>query len=188
MSFYHFESSRASVNKDEPVWTTKFVTTWVLPDPLKPIYGTELIVQQIKKVDGLNLDFHPGIKEQKHRAHPRYYLGTQPDLKVEMEMEFEVNVDAKRVMYPYNIFKAWSRLGYDPQNAYQAMKKDYTGSLTIEIHTKGGDVLRKIYFPIIMLSKALSGWNLEYANEGIYTLKASFLGENPKDLIIGGSQ
>jgi len=184
---YHFNNSRASTQKDEPVYLTKWVTTFVLPAPLQPTFGASIISEQIKKIGGLDLDKLPGAEnEQFYRFHKRRYAGSVVDTTVDLDMTFEVNVDSNLIMYPYNIFKAWSRLIYDPSTGFQTLKKDYTGSLNIDIHNKTGQVLRSVYFPMVFISKPIKGWNLEYNTEQIYEMDLSLAAENPTDLIIGG--
>lgn len=186
MAGYHFNNSRASTNKHEPVYTTKWVSTFVLPPPLQPIYGAILLSEQIKKVGGLSLDKLPSSEnEQFYRFHKRRYAGSVVDTTIDLDMTFEVNVDENLIMYPYNILKAWSRLIYDPQTGFQTLKKDYTGSLTLEVHNKVGAVLRTMYFPMIFLSKPVKDWSLEYNTENIYECDCSFAAENAVDTIIG---
>ena len=182
---YHFNNSRASVNKDEPVHLTKFIATFVLPPPLREKYGAELLTEQIKKVGGLTLDKLPETVEQLYRFHKRRFAGTVVETNVDLETSFEVNIDEQLVMYPYNIMKDWAKLIYDPHTGFQALKKDYTGSLTLEVHNKVGDVIRNMYFPIIFPITPPNQWDLEYANEAIYEMSITFAAENPTDLVIG---
>ena len=183
---YHFKNSRASVRQDEPVYLTKFITTWVLPAPLQAKYGGEVILEQIKKIGGLTTDKLPAeTVEQLYRFHKRRYAGTVVDTNIDLDMTFEVNVDENNVMYPYNIFKDWSRLIYDPHTGFQSLKKDYTGSATIEVHNKIVDVLKNVYFPLLFPTAAPNTFDLEYNTEAIYELALTFAGENPTDLIIG---
>lgn len=182
---YHFKNSRASVRQDEPVYLTKFITTWVLPAPLQAKYGGEVVMEQIKKVGGLSTDKLPETVEQFYRFHKRRFAGSVVETNIDLEMTFEVNVDENNVMYPYNIFKDWMRLIYDPHTGFQSLKRDYTGSLTVEIHNKVGDVLKNTYFPLIFPITPANPFELEYNNEAIYELAMTFAGENPTDLIIG---
>ena len=182
---YHFNNSRASVNKDEPVYLTKFICTFVLPEPLRDKYGSEILTEQIKKIGGLSNDKLPETVEQMYRYHKRRYLGSVVETNIDLEMSFEVNVDDQLIMYPYNVIKDWIKLGYDPMTGFQSLKKDYSGSLTIEIHNKVGDVLRNIYFPIVFPITAPNQWDLEYGNEAIYEMSLTMAAENPTDLIIG---
>lgn len=183
---YHYKNSRASVNKDEPVYLTKYITTWVLPAPLQAKYGTPVITEQLKTIQGLNLDKLPAeMKEQFYHGTKRRYHGTVVDTNLDVDMKFEVNVDKNGVMYPYNIFKDWSKLIWDPHTAHQSLKTDYSGSVTIDIHMKNGVVLRDIYLPVLFLREPINPMELDYNTEAIYEMDIKFAAENPTDLIIG---
>ena len=173
------------MNKHEPVYLTKFVTTWILPTPLQSLYGAEVIVEQIKKIDGLDFDKIPSAVDQAYRFHKRKYAGSVVDTSVELSMDFEVNVDESNRMYPYNIFKAWGKLQYDFMTGNMSLKKDYTGSVTIEIHNKVGTVLRNIYVPVIFIAGNLNAMSLDYTSEAHYKSTVKFIAENPTDLILG---
>lgn len=184
--YYHYESSRASVSKDEPVYTNLYRVTFVLPPPLRSIYGTEIITEQIKKISGLDLDKIPEPVEQKYTHISRQYAGASVDTKVNLTMEFEINVDGNtKMMYPYAPIKAWGRLQYDPSNGYMGLKRDYTGSCKIEVHMKDGTVIRRVDVPVLFLAKNLNGWDLDRQETGIATLEAEFVAENCKDQVIG---
>lgn len=186
-SFYHFESSRANVNKDEPVYTNLFRVSFVLPPPLRPIYGTEMLVQQIKSIEGLDLDKIPEVKTQMYRFTPRHYAeaSVKEAASISPTMKFEVNIDGNsKIMYPYAEIKSWGRLQYDPSNAAMALKKDYSGSCVIEVFMKDGTVIRRIECPTMFLKENLKGWSLEYKESGIYELEAKFIAENVKDFTI----
>lgn len=182
----HFNNSRASVNKDEPLFLATWRTTWVLPTPLQGKYGAEIVDEQIKKINGLNLDKLPtNTVEQVYRFHKRRYAGAIIDTNIDLDMEFEVNVDNNLLLYPYNIFKDWSRLIYDPATGFQGLKRDYTGSLTIDIHNKVGDILRSIYFPLIFPIEPIKNMDLDHLTEEVFVMSIKFAAENPTDLIIG---
>jgi len=183
-NLYHFNGSRASVNKDEPVYLTKFVTTWVLPPALRNKYGTELVTEQLKKIGGLATDKLPEAQEQMFKFHKRRYIGSIVDTNIDLEMSFEVNVDQNLTMYPYNVFHDWCKLGYDPNNGFQGLKVDYAGSVTIDIHNKIGQVFKSVFFPVIFPITPPNAFDLEYGNEAIYELSLTFAAENPTDLIV----
>lgn len=183
---YSYGGSRAASQKDEPVYLSKWKTYWVLPPALKSKYGGELIMQQIKKIGGLDLDKNPGASiEQFYRFQKRRYIGSIVDTAVDLEMEFEVNVNKNGVMYPYNIFKDWNKLCFDQKTGIFSLKRDYCGALTIEIYDKIGNILRNVYFPIIFPISPLTAWDLEYNADNIYTLTNTFAAEDPTDITIG---
>lgn len=179
---YHFKNSRTSVNKDEPVFLTKFIATFVLPEALRQQYGSEVMTEQIKRVGGLTTDKLPEPVEQAYRFHKRRFIGSVVETNVDVEMEFEVNQDENNVMYPYNILRDWVRIGYDSNTGFQGLKRDYSGSSTIEQHDKVGNVLRRYYFPIYFPITPPNEMELAYLDEAIYSLTITFAGENHEDI------
>lgn len=174
---YHYKNSRVSLSNDEPVFLTQFIATFILPEKLRDRYGTQLVSEQLKKIGGLETDKQPSMVEQFYRAHKRRFPGTVVETSIDLELEFEVNVGENKNMYPYDLFRDWQRMVYNPNNGFQALKKDVIGSLTIELHRKDGVVLRKWYFPEIFPLDPLPAMELEYANEAIYSLPVKFAGD-----------
>lgn len=179
---YHYKNSRTSTSKDEPLYLTKFIATFVLPEALRQKYGAEILTEQIKRIGGLSTDKLPEPVEQAYRFHKRRFIGSVVETNVDIETEFEVNQDENNALYPYNIMRDWSRLGYDPNNGFQGIKRDYCGSATIEQHDKAGNVLRQYYFPIFFPITPPNQMDLEYQNEALYSLSMTFAGENYSDI------
>lgn len=188
MPGYHFKNSRASTKLDEPVYLTKFYTIWVLPPALRAKYGnTAVIDEQLKKIGGLNADKLPESISQAYRFHKRRFAGSVVETNIDLDMNFEVNVDENGLVYPYNMFKDWCKLIYDPNTGNQSIKKDYVGQCTIQIHDKLGKVLREVYFPIVFPIEPPNAWDLDFTNEAHYEMGMKFAAENQTDLIIGVS-
>ena len=181
---YPFNQSRAFNQNDEPIYLSKFILTMVLPQPLREIYGPELITEQVRRIGGLETDKLPEAVEQGYRFDKRRYLGGVPDTNVDIEMEFEVNRDASGAMYPYNIFRDWAKIGYDFNTGFQGVKEDYIGSATIQMHDKAGQVLREWFCRVIFPIVPPNAMDLEYLNEAIYTLTLTFAAEDVADTSI----
>lgn len=171
---YNWGSGRVNASLDEPMFTTKFVTTWVLPPALRAKYGTELITQQIKKISGLDTLKIPEPVTQDFTHVKRSFVGSVVETQVDLDMDFEVNVDGSGVVYPFNIFRDWSRICYDISSGFFGLKKDYAGSLTVEQHRKDGLVLRRWYFPILFPRQPINAPELDYASEGQYVISMGF--------------
>ncbi len=173
-SGYNWKSSRVSSSLDEPVFTTKFVTTWILPPALRAKYGTDLITEQIKKIGGLDTLKIPEVVTQDYKHVKRSFVGSVVESQVDLEMDFEVNVQSSGVMYPFNIFRDWNRICHDISSGFFGLKKDYVGGLVVELHRKDGLVLRKWDFPIIFPKDPINAPELAYAEEGQYVLTMGF--------------
>lgn len=176
---YHYRNSRVSTEKWEPVYLTKFNTVWVLPPALRARFGTELITEQTIEIAGLNTDKMPEELIQKYKFVNRKFTGSVVDTSVDLEFVMEVNVDPKtKAMVPYDRMKAWGQLCYDFNSGFQGLKSDYTGSCTIQMHDKVGDVLKEWFCPIIWPKTAPNAFDLKSAEEGNYKLSMTFHAEN----------
>jgi len=172
---YAFQNSRVSTSLLEPVFTTKFLLSIILPPPLRSKYGSEYLTEQVKKIEGLDSIKTPAPVTQEYRFVKRHFVGSVvEDTGMDLEMEFEVNVDDKGIMWPFNIIADWSRIQYDQKTGFQGLKKDYSGACVIEMHKKDGTVLEKWDCPIMFLSKNINVKDLVYAEEGLYKLNVGF--------------
>lgn len=179
---FHFNQSKVSQSLDEPVFLTKFQSTFVLPTALRQQYGTELITEQLVRVGGLTTDKLPETVEQVFKFHKRRFIGSVVETNVDVEMEFEVNRDKKtRSMYPYNVFRDWTKLGYDANTGFMGFKEDYVGSNTTVLVDKKGNVLREWIFPIFFPITPANPMDLESENESQFRLIMTFAGENETD-------
>lgn len=184
---YHFSSSKTSTSLDEPVFLSKFLTTFILPPALRPKYGTTMMTEQLIKMGGLAADKLPETVEQHFRSTSRRFLGGTVDTKLDVDLTFEANVSKSGIIYPYNVLREWSYLGYDPQTGFFGLKRDMVGSCIIDVHVKDGVVLRKFYFPIFFPIKPLNEFALDYVTEAIYQPTMTFAAENYTDKIIQGN-
>jgi hypothetical protein len=183
---YHYSGSKTSLSLDEPLHLTKFMTTWILPPALQPIYGTQLTISdQLKSVGELSLDKLPELVEQMFRGTKRKFVGTvAEDTTVEMEMTFNVNVTKEGVPYPLDVMRDWCKLAYDVQTGLQLLKRDYVGQLTIEVHDKVGTLIRKVFFPVLLPATPPSNFEgLDYNEQKEYEMTITFVGENQTDLL-----
>jgi hypothetical protein len=183
----HFSTSKVSTSLDEPLYKTKFLGTFILPPILRPKYGVSLMSEQLIKVGGLTTDKLPEEVTQWFRTTKRRFLGTVVDTNVDVDTTFEVNVNKSGVIYPFNILREWSYLGYDAQTGFQGLKEDYVGSFNLDILAKNGKILRKIYFPIFFPIKPLNDLELNSTEEGNYQIQMTWAGENYRDQIIQGN-
>lgn len=185
---YHFAGSRVNTSLHEPLYLTKYSMNIVLPSVLAEKYGTpELLIEQMLKVDGLDFDKMPGTVAQKYKYNDRTFIGTIVDTKIQISLDFEVNVDSETLVpYPYDLLRDWTRLCYDPNTALQVLKKDYVGSATCEVTNKIGQLIRHYDMPIIFPVTSLPAWNLNSTTEAIYKIAGfKFQVEGQRDALAG---
>jgi hypothetical protein len=124
------------MNNDDPVYLTLWRATFILPEPLRAVHGTELLSEQITKITGLDVDKMPDTVEQGYRNTKRRFAGTVVDTNIDFDTTFEVNVDENGVMYPLNVIKDWISLIWDNNTGAMGLKNDYVGQLVLEAHKK----------------------------------------------------
>jgi hypothetical protein len=182
-SSYHFSGSKTSVSLDEPLFLTKFIVTFILPQALQSRYGTQVLTEQCTKITGLNLDKMPEVVEQVNRGVSREFIGTIADTKVHGKFTFVVNVSPDGTPYPLNILRDWAGLCYSYNTGSQTLKRDYSGQCIIEIHAKDGTLIRAIKFPIFFPMTPPNEIDLDSTQDNIYELEMEFVCENGQDLL-----
>lgn len=177
---YHFSGSKTSTSLDQPLHLTKFVTTWLLPAVLRKKYGNVAVIdEQLQNVKGLDIDKLPATVEQKYMGTSRRFIGTITDTNINVDMEFECNVDKKTgEIYPYCLFRDWNKLQYDAETGLQTEKVDYAGSIVVEVHDIKGKIIRKVESKIVFPVKSPNTWELNRTSDDIYKLSLQFAFEN----------
>lgn len=186
--FYHYSGSRVNTSLDEPLYLTKFKANIVLPAVLAKKYGSSnLLLEQMLKIDGLDVDKLPGMQEQKYRFTSRQFMGTIVDTKVAITMDFEVNVNPETLVpYPYDLLRDWGKIAYDPNTGNQSLKKDYAGSAQIIVQDKIGQTIRAYDIKTMWMITQLPAWSLNYTTEAIYRMNGiKFQCEGVTDALAG---
>ena len=181
---YTFSASRTNQNKDMPLFLTKYVVTFILPEALKAKYGSEILSEAITNIGGLDLDKMPEPVEQMYKGIKRRFGGTVADTNIDLETTFTVNVDKDGRIYPLNVIRDWCRLIYN-NDGITLTKEEYTGSVVIEIHNVKGEVLRKVKIPIFFPILNIEPMMLNYNEDAIYELPMTWAAENASDTYIG---
>lgn len=183
MPLSHYRNSRASMQNEEPVYLNQFEVSLVAPQGLN---AGDLLIQNIKKISGLEVDKMPATVEQFYKQASRRYAGTKPEsTSVDITIDFEVNVNDANSMYVYKILRQWCNLVYDPLTGRMGLKREYIGGpLTISVHTKAGDVIRQLTFPVIFPMSQLPAMELDYASEEIWTLTITFAADYWNDITV----
>jgi hypothetical protein len=184
----HYTNSRISVNNWDPVYLNLFTVILELPLPLQQKYPEPYVyLEQIKKVSGLETDKISGVgAEQNFKFASRRFAKSKPDnTVVDLEIEFEVNVSDDGLMYPYNVFRDWSKLIYDAETGNQSKKKNYVGSMVIRLHDKEYNVLKRWNFPTVFISEQLPSFDLDYSTEEVFVMPVKFAADFWRDPIRG---
>lgn len=193
MGLPHFRSSRVSQELWEPVYQNLFTVEIQLPEKLVDTFGAEdtnLLLEGIQKVDGLDTNKVPGATLQHYKMSDRSFAnsGTE-NTYIDVKFDFEINVRGSKQgtpsMYTVKILRAWDDLIWDPLTGRQGLKVDYVApQVTITMHDKAGNpfwqwILYHV-FPITNLpAPALdySQKNALYKVSG-YTLRCDYWDES----------
>jgi hypothetical protein len=171
----HYTSSKASINKFEPVYLNQFEVTITPPTAVVPPQGNpgngNILLEQVTRVSGLQVDQNPGETTQQFKFAKRYYSGAAPARTgLDVDIEFEVNLDDNNSMYVFKVLRQWSDLIYNPLTGAMGLKTNYTGNILINVFNKQGDVYRRINLRDCFPMTPITEMGLNYTQTGIYKL------------------
>lgn len=146
MGLSHFRTSRVSMEKYEPVYLNLFTVEIELPEKLGVSEGdTNLLLEGIKNVKGLQTDAIPAVIQQQYKFADRSFAGSGPNetfinVSFDMEVNLRNSTPGSPDMYAVKILRAWCDLIYDPLTGRQGLKVDYTApSMTVTLHDKANN-------------------------------------------------
>jgi len=174
----HFKNSKAAMNNWEPVFLNQFEVNLIPPtgiDPGTGQSGGSLLLEQVKKITGLELDKNPGVVEQYYKFAKRRYAGARPETTtMDVTIDFEINLNDANSMYTFKTLRQWSDLIYNPMTGSMGLKKDYAGSGIVTIFNKNGNIFRKIRMPNIFPMSPITPMELDYQSQEIYIMSVTF--------------
>jgi hypothetical protein len=194
MGLSHFRTSRVSREMYEPVYQNLFTVEIQLPAKLTGDGGISeedknLLLEGIKKVNGLDTNKVPGTTLQQYKFADRSFANSGPEnTYIDVTFDFEINVrgsaDGAPDMYTLKMLRAWDDLIYDPLTGRQGLKVDYVApQVTITMHDKANQPYWQWILYNCFPTKNLPAPNLEYMNKSElykvigYTLRCDFWDE-----------
>ena len=185
----HFTSAKAAVNKFEPVFTNQFEVLITPPASVVPPQGNpnngNILLEQVKSIQGLAPDISPGEVSQMYKNAKRYYSGHKPTTTgFDLTIAFEVNLDDNNSMYVHKVMRQWADLIYNPLTGAYGLKRDYTGSIVISVFNKAGDVFRRITCKDCFISEPLTPMELTYTGQTLYSLSVKWAVDHFDDVFI----
>ena len=165
----HYRNSKAAMNKFEPVYNAQFEVT-LQPPPA--VSDWSLVMENVLKVDGVDVNRLPEIVEQKYKSAKRSFAGGMVDnTTVDIALDFEVNLNEANSMYVYKALRKWCDLIYDPLTGRMGLKRDYTGGpMIINYFNKNGDIFRQLKFPVCFPTTAITPITSDYSDNEIYRI------------------
>lgn len=188
MALPHYKNSKAGMNNYEPVYLNLFEVTIVPPtgiDPGAGQNGQNLLMEQVLKVSGLELDKNPGVVEQHYKFAKRRYAGSKPETTtMDVVIDFEVNLNDANSMYTYKTLRQWNDIIYNPMTGAMGLKRDYVGSGLITMFNRAGDIFRRVRIPAWFPMTALPPMELDYQSTEVYQLSITFAVDYWEDVAI----
>jgi len=174
----HYRNSTAAMQKFEPVYNAQFE---VLLTPPAAVTGWTLVMENVIKVGGVEVNKLPAVVEQKYKSAKRSYAGgIVDDTSINITLDFEVNLDDSNSAYVYKALRKWCDLIYDPLTGRTGLKKDYAGGpLIINYFNKNGDIFRQIKSPVVFPTTPITPIESDFTSNDIYrisgfTLRADY--------------
>ena len=165
----HYRNSKASMNKFEPVYNAQFEIT-LQPPPA--VADWSLVMEQVLKVGGVEVNKQPAVVEQKYKSAKRSFAGGMvDDTTCDVTLDFEVNLNDSNSMYVYKALRRWCDLIYDPLTGKMGLKREYTGGpMIINYFNKNGDIFRRLTFPVCFPTTPITAIESDYSNNDIYRI------------------
>ena len=154
MGLPHYRSSRVSRALWEPVYQNLFTVQITLPDAITDLINaqggdgaedTKLLLEGVRKVEGLDTQKVPTTVEQKYKFASRRFAASGPtETTIDLKLDFEINVRNCEAgapnMYTLRILRMWDDLIYDPLTGTQGLKVEYVApQMEVILHDKKGN-------------------------------------------------
>ena len=129
MNLPHFKHSRAAIYNWEPVFLNQFDAVITPPASVVKEDGyADLLVEQIKSVDGMPEILPTSFVEQNYMWAKRTFSKPTPDqVTAEFSITFEINLNSRNSMYAYETLRAWAEKQFEPTFGLHGLKGDYAG-------------------------------------------------------------
>lgn len=139
----HFRTSRVSMNMWEPVYQNLFTVTMQLPDAIRDDVDTDLFLEGITRIGGLETNKVPGANAtQRYKFAERRFADAGPDnTYINVTMDIEINlkgsIDGNPDLYQLKALRKWNDLIYDPLTGRMGLKAEYVApQVVITMHDK----------------------------------------------------
>ena len=108
----HYTSSKASINKFEPVFLNQFEVIITPPTAISVQAGnpgsSNILLEQVTNITGLQVDQNPTEITQQYKFAKRYYAGAAPGRTgLDVTIGFEINLNENNSMYVFKTLRQW---------------------------------------------------------------------------------
>lgn len=188
MGLPHFRSSRVSRLLYEPVYQNLFTVTIQLPYAVQQLLEvgggaeaeTNLVLEGIKKIDGLDTQKLPDTVAQEYKFASRRFSKSGPtETTLDLTLDFEINLRhqideqtgtaSSPSMYTLRVLRMWDDLIYDPLTGTQGLKVEYAApSMQIIMHDKKGNPFWVWQCYHVFPTKKINAPALNFDNKELY--------------------
>ena len=139
----HFRNSRVGMEMQEPVFLNLWTCEMTLPAGLDTAGGskTNLLLEGLQKVSGLDTSKVPGAMDQRYKSSNRSYSNAGPDnTYIEVDLDFEINIQRTGEtvsLEQLKLLREWCALVYNPMTGRMGLKTTYAApQITFTLHDK----------------------------------------------------
>ncbi len=175
----HISNVTSGMQKYDPMHSAIFEVQFSLPTQLQSRFQQDeaLLTEQVTEVSGLDaLQKTTAAGSQKFLGVDVSFLNpvldnTYADLTITLNLNIRNQVDA----FVLNVFKEWSKLGYDLGTGTRTLAEDYiSDSLFVAEANRNGVVWRTVKFHRVMLTGVTGLDSLNYTSNDARTLQCTF--------------
>jgi len=170
----HFRNSRAAKEQFEPVYLNLFTVEIALPVGIGATDEQKnLLLENVTQINGLQSHSFPtSLVTQNYKWAQRRYAGGKPErTTMDIQIDFEVNLDRTNSPYVLKTLRQWSDLVYDPLTGRTGLKRDYTADWAlITAYDRAGNPFWqwKLYQVFPMSAIQVPTWN--YTSNDIWKI------------------
>lgn len=177
MGLPHYRSSRVSRELYEPVYNNLFTVTIQLPPAVTALIDSGddlLLLEGVRKVEGLDTQKVPGTVEQKYKFASRRFASSGPtETTIDLKLDFEINVRNAHLgtpsIYTLRILRMWDDLIYDPLTGTQGLKVEYIApQMEVILHDKKGNPFWVWNCYNVWPTAKINAPNISYDDKEIY--------------------
>lgn len=173
----HFLNSKTSVHNFEPIYKNLFEVSIIPPSG---VMGGELLLEHVIDVNGFEPDKLEETVEQTYKGAVRSFAKAKPETtKIELQIQFSLNLDSANQMYVFQTLRNWARKIYNPLTGEQGLKKDYVGIIVVTNYNRAGEIFwRRTVHNAFMRGDSLKMLaEMTYEESEIEKIQIDFVGD-----------
>jgi len=167
MALPHFVNLISTNTKHEPIYKNLFEVVVTLPPIIETPDAPRLLLENIVTFTGLN-DVIKSLDpvNQQFKYSYRNFLKTPSDSHIEFGITMNINQSDKKVVETWALMKRWYDLIWNSQTGELHYKHEYIGGLTVQVHDRKGEVIRRVDF-VNSFIKSLGGFSFSWGQGDI---------------------